>query len=94
MDLAVVGVAAFFAPKAPRQLRIALGAVAPTPIRLPHVEKYLLETSIIDGEAIRTAAQMAALTARPISDVRSTAEYRTGIVEILTKRALKQVLNP
>ena len=94
MDLAVVGVAAFFAPKAPRQLRIALGAVAPTPIRLPNVEKYLLETARIDGEAIQTAAQLVAQTARPISDVRSSAEYRTEIVEILTKRALMQVLNP
>jgi carbon-monoxide dehydrogenase medium subunit len=94
MDLAVVGVAALLVDCKPRQVRIALGAVAPTPMRACEVEQFLKEASALDDATIQQAAAMAAQAARPISDVRSSAEYRTWMVESLARRALQQIVEP
>jgi carbon-monoxide dehydrogenase medium subunit len=89
MDLAFVGVAAWCAGKT---VRIALGAVAPTPIRATAAEKYLSQADRLDEAAVDQAAALTADAARPISDVRSTAEYRKQMVRVLTRRALRKVL--
>lgn len=92
MDLAVVGVAALYQDGAPRKARLALGAVAPTPLRVPAAEQFLQDASAVNDAAIQETATLAAGAARPISDVRSSAEYRSWIVESLTRRALQQVV--
>ena len=94
MDLAVVGVAASFSqkPNGPPEVRLALGAVAPTPIRARRAEAQFLSAPVLDEQAIREAAACAAGEASPISDVRASAAYRRAMAELLVARALRIVL--
>ncbi|HZD39625.1 MAG TPA: xanthine dehydrogenase family protein subunit M [Terriglobales bacterium] len=91
MDLAYVGVAVAYLLKAPDQrcegVRIVLGAVAPTPIRARQAEA-LLEGQILTEERAARAGEEAARESKPISDVRSSADYRRAMVAAMTKRAL------
>jgi CO/xanthine dehydrogenase FAD-binding subunit len=93
-DLALVGVAVLGFPLADNPsgygFRIALGAVAPIPIRAPEAEAVLAES--VDDEAVERAALAAMRTARPISDVRANAGYRSAMVRALTRRGIKEVL--
>jgi CO/xanthine dehydrogenase FAD-binding subunit len=91
MDLAVVGVAVLALPDSGlfQDVRIALGAVAPTPIRARQAET-LLRDQKISPEIIDRAAETAAQEARPIDDHRASAEYRRDMVKVLTARALTQ----
>lgn len=67
--------------------RIALGSVAPTPIRAYQAESILLSNPL-DGSVIKQAAKAARQAADPISDLRSSADYRSQMVEVLTRRAI------
>lgn len=91
MDIAVVGVGASVVLDAAKEkfvsARIALAAVAPTPLYAEEASTLLAEREISDG-AIDEAAQAAQGIARPISDMRGTAEQRTHLVGVLTRRAL------
>jgi carbon-monoxide dehydrogenase medium subunit len=89
MELATVGVAvtAAIADGAFRDVRIVLGAVAPTPIRARKAEAFL-QGKTFDDRLIDEAARVAMDESRPISDVRASADYRRGMVGVLTKRAL------
>lgn len=89
MDLAVVGVAALVVLEGNRcvNVRIALGAVAPTPIRVPAAEAHLVGREIT-AETAAAAAEVAQAAARPITDVRGTAAYRSRMVEVLTRRCI------
>jgi carbon-monoxide dehydrogenase medium subunit len=69
------------------EARIALGSVAPTPIRVAEAEG-ILKGQKLDEKILATAAEAAADTVRPISDIRSTAEYRREMVRILVRDAL------
>lgn len=93
MDLAIVGVATTLTLAADLQtvekIRIVLGAVATTPIRVPEAEEILTGHPLSD-ERLAQAGAAAARTARPISDVRSSAEYRREQCDILTQRAIRQ----
>lgn len=95
MDLALVGVAAFIKldeqKKVCKDVRIALGAVAPTPLRVPESET-LLRNKAVTEKQIAEAAKAAGMQCRPISDIRASLEYRRGMVEVLTKRALLEAL--
>ncbi len=92
MDCCTVGVAiaAVFTPGTTSlsDVRLALGAVAPTPVRARQAERMALDQPLDEGLIERVSAQAAA-EAWPISDVRASAEYRTTLVEVLTRRALK-----
>ena len=94
MDLAVVGAAAAFSqqPNGSPEVRLALGAVAPTPIRARRAEAQFLSAPALDEQAIREAAACAAAEASPISDVRASAAYRRAMAEVLVARALRIVL--
>ena len=72
-----------------RRARIALGSVAPTMFRAGEAEA-LLEGHEPTEELIRKAAAAAAREAKPIDDIRSTAEYRKATAEVLVARALHQ----
>jgi CO/xanthine dehydrogenase FAD-binding subunit len=91
MDLAYVGVAVAYdlGEKENRceGVRIVLGAVAPTPIRAKRAEAEL-EGKVLTEELAEKAGAIAAEEAKPISDVRSSAEYRRAMVGAMTKRAL------
>jgi carbon-monoxide dehydrogenase medium subunit len=72
------------------QARIALGAVAPRPIRAGAAEAVLVGHSL-RSDAIAEAAALAAEAARPISDIRGTAAYRMRVIEVTIRRLLTQV---
>jgi carbon-monoxide dehydrogenase medium subunit len=67
--------------------RVVLSAVAPTPLLVPAAGAGLIDGRL-DGAAIGTAAGEARKAARPISDVRGSAEHRRELVEVLALRAL------
>ena len=91
-DLAVVGVAALAVPVAESyEWRVALGAVAPTAIRVPAAEKIL--AAGYDEAAIEAAAAEAHAACAPIDDIRSSAEYRREMVMNITKRVIGQVID-
>ena len=91
MELATVGVAVTLSLEGDRcsTVRIALGAVAPTPIRAHEAEDLLVGTSLRADDMAR-AATAAMEASRPIDDVRATAEYRLQMVGVLTARAVRQ----
>jgi len=72
-------------------VRIVLAAVAPTPLRAVAAEAALRHR-FVDAASIAAAAEAAAAEARPIGDVRGSAEYRREMVGVLTRRALQQAL--
>ncbi len=72
------------------EARIALGSVAATIIRAPAAEEFLVGRRLTP-ENIAEAGRLAAETARPIDDVRGSAEYRSEMVKVLVARALRQL---
>jgi CO/xanthine dehydrogenase FAD-binding subunit len=68
-----------------------LGAVAPVPMRAKKGEE-VLKGRPINGDLIESAAKTASEEAKPIDDIRSSAEYRREMVRVLTKRAIQQSL--
>jgi CO/xanthine dehydrogenase FAD-binding subunit len=93
MDIAMVGVAVLITPDSAKNIlqdvRIGLGAVAPTPLRARKTEA-LLRGKPVTATLLKDAAAMAASESSPIDDQRSSAEYRRWIVEALTQRGLTQ----
>jgi carbon-monoxide dehydrogenase medium subunit len=71
--------------------RIALGSVAPTVVHSPRAEKKLIGTEASSG-TIQEAANAVIEDISPISDVRSTAEYRGHAAQVLTRRALEDAI--
>ena len=92
LAIAVVSVAVVHEPEA-GTVRIALGSVAPTPIRATEAEK-LFESDWMNvsgrTELLGAVAGAAARAASPIDDIRASAWYRTVLVEVLTRRALEE----
>jgi len=78
------------------QARIALGAVAPVPLRASLAEAMITGRPVSDitGDLILDAALVAAGEASPIDDHRASAEYRREMVRVLTKRLLCRALTP
>jgi aerobic carbon-monoxide dehydrogenase medium subunit len=93
MDIAVVCAAAMLqlSNGTCQNARIALGAVGPTPLRAMRAETALRGQTLAD-QVIEDASRIASEEARPIDDVRSTAEYRREMVRVLTRRALRQAM--
>ena len=96
MDIATVGVASLVSldgrngPCA--EARIALGAVAPTPIRAYSAEDSLRGQALTQDLLIATA-NLARDGVRPIDDIRGSAEHRKEIAGVLTRRTLEQAFN-
>jgi len=93
MDLAVVGVGAVVAQDNGliQDVRIALGAVAPTPMRAKRAED-VLKGEKLRAETVTKAAEIASEDSKPIDDHRASAEYRRTMVEVLVKRAINNSL--
>ena len=93
MDVAMVGVAALVVPEGDLvgDVKIVLSAVAPTPIRARKAEDILRGQTPTAG-LIAEAARAAAQEARPISDIRGSAESRKSIVEALTGQVVHQAV--
>jgi CO/xanthine dehydrogenase FAD-binding subunit len=85
----IISVAAWIKVKDGRigACRLAMGSVAPTPLRLEHVEKYLIGKDVRPSVA-EEAGRMAADQIQPISDLRASAQYRKAMANTLTKRIL------
>jgi CO/xanthine dehydrogenase FAD-binding subunit len=75
-----------------RHARIALGAVAPCPLRAVAAEELLLGKRLTP-ELVAQAARLAAEATRPINDIRGSAAYRTRVVEVLVRRLLNQAID-
>ena len=91
MDIATVGVASAVSADrsgACTDAKIALGAVAPTPLRANAAED-LLRGRRLDADILQAAADTAMAQATPIDDVRGTAQYRRRMVGVLTLRTLE-----
>ncbi|MCU0578458.1 MAG: xanthine dehydrogenase family protein subunit M [Desulfobacterota bacterium] len=94
LEISLVNVASFIevgADLSIKQARIALGAVAPVPVRAKTAEKFL-KGKKPQGEndpLFREAARAAVQDASPITDHRGSAEYRQALIEILTARTLQ-----
>lgn len=92
MDIAVVGVGSAVVLGDDRNTitaaRIALGAVAPTPLLVDAAAAALIGKPVSD-DTIAAAADAARAAARPISDMRGTAEQRRHLVSVLTRRTLQ-----
>lgn len=73
-------------------VRIAMGSIAPTPLRLIKVEEFL-KNKKIDGELIEEAIKKVREEVKPIGDVRASAEYRRYLSGILFKRAFEKLTN-
>jgi CO/xanthine dehydrogenase FAD-binding subunit len=69
--------------------RIALGAVAPIPVRARKAES-LITGKALDAQLLEQAAEAALEDIRPITDVRASAEYRREISRVLVRRALQE----
>ena len=91
MDIAVASAGASIVlnpdGKKVQSARIAIGAVAPTPLFVTAAGDSLIGQPLTD-ETIDRAAQLAAEAAQPISDVRGTDAQRKHLAAVLTRRAI------
>lgn len=92
--LAVVGlaVAVTVMEETLEDVRIVIGAAAPTPMRAREAENHLRGKRITD-ELINEAGLIASKESKPISDIRGSAEYRRDLVRVFTRRALRKAIN-
>jgi carbon-monoxide dehydrogenase medium subunit len=89
MDIAVVGVGVALTINGNQceAARIGLGAVGPTPLVATKAAEALIGKQL-DETAIENAGRLAGEAATPIDDMRGTAEFRTSITAVLTRRAI------
>jgi len=91
VDVAIVSVAVVVVTDTGKRVledgKVVLGAVGPRPIRALRAEEYLRGKVIEEGVIVK-AGELASKDARP----RTTAEYKTEMVGVLTRRAMKEAL--
>ncbi|MEP6681565.1 MAG: xanthine dehydrogenase small subunit, partial [Chloroflexota bacterium] len=71
------------------EVRLALGSIAATPVRVPHTEA-VLEGAAPDQETADRAAETLAGEIHPIDDVRSTADYRRAVASRVLHRLIRE----
>lgn len=97
VDIALVVAAASLSSNGDGKIgaaRIAIGSVAPTPIRAREAEELLVGADVaeLDGLLGEAAVRAAAVT-EPISDVRTTAAYRKEVSRVLVERSLADAVS-
>lgn len=94
VDLSSIGVAVLVVGKdgnKVKEVRIALGAVAPTPVRARTAEA-LLKDAIVTPELLEQVKEAVANDISPISDLRASKEHRIEIAKVLSKRGITETL--
>ena len=95
MEIAIVGIGVAIhlngSDQVVSECRIAMGSVAPTPVRARRGEEILRNQEVRD-ELIEEVAVVAAEEASPISDVRASREYRLDMIRVLCRRAARVAL--
>lgn len=75
-----------------KNIRIALGSVAPTPIRAKKAEDFLKEKTL-EKATIKKASEIASEEIHPISDVRASAYYRKEISKVLVRLTVQKAID-
>lgn len=95
LEISMVNIATLITLQSPdgviTDARIALGAVAPTPVRAYAAEELLIGQKPSD-ELFEQAGRTGVGVCSPITDHRGTMEYRCMMIEVLVKRSLKESL--
>ncbi|MEM1742632.1 MAG: xanthine dehydrogenase family protein subunit M [Nitrososphaerota archaeon] len=93
MDLSKVSIAVLtkFNGSIIEDIRIAFGAVAPTPLRIRRAEEFLKNKPLTE-ENLKIVQEIVAKEIKPITDVRSTEWYRREVAKVLVKDALMKCL--
>jgi carbon-monoxide dehydrogenase medium subunit len=93
LDLATVSIAvnAKMKKETIESIKIVMGAVAPTPLRLRNVEQQLMKKKL-NMDAIEEAGRLVSESIKPITDIRGTAEYRRLASRGLAMEALTRIL--
>lgn len=94
-DFAIVGVATLLFMEdggVCKEARIALGGVAPTPVRAEEAEE-LLSGQVITDELIKAAGEEAAEATETEPDYHASAEYRKDMARVFVQRGLREALS-
>ncbi len=95
IDLAIVGVAVVgeIEPKGKvcKEVKIVLGAVAPTPMRARGAEG-ILRGKKLEERLVEESGEKASGESRPITDVRASEWYRKEMVRVLTRQGLREMM--
>jgi CO/xanthine dehydrogenase FAD-binding subunit len=94
LDLATVSIAVNAKMKkgTVEGIKVVMGAVAPTPLRLRNVEQHLTKKKLT-VDAVEEAGRLVSESIKPISDIRGTAEYRRIASKGLAMEALTRILD-
>jgi len=81
-----------------RSVGLALGSVGPTVLRCPQAEAFLAErvdwdSARVDRDALVAFGELAAAASTPITDHRSTAEYRRHAVGVMAERLARRAFD-
>ena len=97
MDLMTVGVAASVTLTADggalESVALSLGAVAPTAVRAPGAEAILSGAAVGAEEIFEEAGEAAVEAAKPISDIRASADYRRTLIRVMVPRTLRLAIS-
>ncbi len=73
------------------EIKIAMGAVAPIPLRAKSTEKLLTGQNLSD-DLMEKAAELCASESKPIDDIRGSAKFRKHLIKVLALRTIKETL--
>jgi carbon-monoxide dehydrogenase medium subunit len=95
LDIAILGVAVVLTVDSRdgsvKDVKLALGSAAPTPMRAKAAED-ILRGEKIDDLLIQKAARQASQEAEPMTDFRASAEYKREMIQVFVRRGIKIAL--
>lgn len=96
LEIAVINVATLIEldeAKKIKDIKIALGSVAPRVFRLREAEDLIKQAGTINNKLLENVADIATEKSSPMSDIRATAEYRSTLLRVLVKRSIIEALS-